>query len=210
MLPLREKVSWAISPGHAFLPVLESLSAPSCCCKSSLESYTPPLFFWTCFLRLPSSWLTPVALRLFEAALPAMEAQSRNRWVTRKVLFPRLLIPRCIPLSHPELDWNWSPRGACLHIADWTSLATYLIPQAELFVRQREGPGLHSPALAWPPRLSAGRREAGSQPSPQPYPTLCDHINCSPSGSSVLRMIPVRILELVAVSYFQGSSQPRD
>ena len=121
MFPLREKVSWAISPGHAFLPVLEGLSAPSCCCKSLLESYTLPLFFWACFLRLPSSWPIPVALRLFEAALPAMEARSCNLWVTRKVLFPRLLIPRCIPLFHPELDWNWSPRGACLHIEGWTS-----------------------------------------------------------------------------------------
>ena len=37
------------------------------------------------------------------------------------------------------------------------------LPQAELFVRQRERPGLHSQAVAWPPRLSAGRRESGSQ-----------------------------------------------
>ena len=28
------------------------------------------------------------------------------------------------------------------------------LPQAELLVRQRERPGLHSPAVAWPPRLS--------------------------------------------------------
>ena len=31
------------------------------------------------------------------------------------------------------------------------------LPQAELFVRQRERPGLPSQALAWPPRRSAGR-----------------------------------------------------
>ena len=37
------------------------------------------------------------------------------------------------------------------------------LPQAELFVRQRERPGLHSQAVAWPPRRSAGRRESGSQ-----------------------------------------------
>ena len=37
------------------------------------------------------------------------------------------------------------------------------LPQAELFVRQIERPGLHSQAVAWPPRLSAGRRESGSQ-----------------------------------------------
>ena len=34
------------------------------------------------------------------------------------------------------------------------------LPQAELFFRQRERPGLRSPAVAWPPRLSAGRRES--------------------------------------------------
>ena len=32
------------------------------------------------------------------------------------------------------------------------------LTQAELFVRQRERPGLRSPAVAWPPSLSAGRR----------------------------------------------------
>ena len=37
------------------------------------------------------------------------------------------------------------------------------LPQAELFVRQRERPGLQSTAVAWLPRLSAGRRESGSQ-----------------------------------------------
>ena len=36
------------------------------------------------------------------------------------------------------------------------------LPQAELFVRQRERPGLPSQAVAWPPRRSAGRRESGS------------------------------------------------
>ena len=42
-------------------------------------------------------------------------------------------------------------------------LGIFCLPQAELFVRQRERPGLHSQAVAWPPRLSAGRRESGSQ-----------------------------------------------
>ena len=37
------------------------------------------------------------------------------------------------------------------------------LPQAELFVRQRERPGLPSQEVAWPPRLSAGRRGSGSQ-----------------------------------------------
>ena len=52
------------------------------------------------------------------------------------------------------------------------------LPQAELFVRQRERPGLPSQAVAWPPRLSAGRRESGSQrpwlgeAAPQPEGSL--------------------------------------
>ena len=49
-------------------------------------------------------------------------------------------------------DPRCSPRG---NPANCQSL-----PQAELFVRQRERPGLRSPAVAWPPRLSAGRRES--------------------------------------------------
>ena len=32
------------------------------------------------------------------------------------------------------------------------------LPQAELFVRQRERPGLHSQAVAWPPRRAEGIR----------------------------------------------------
>ena len=46
-------------------------------------------------------------------------------------------------------------------------------------VRQRERPGLHSPAVAWPPRLSAGRRESGSQ-----RPWLGEAAS-QPEGSSV-------------------------
>ena len=58
-------------------------------------------------------------------------------------------------------------------------------PQAELFVRQRERPGLPSQALAWPPRLSAGRRESGSQrpwlgeAAPQPEGSRCGMLDLS-------------------------------
>ena len=37
------------------------------------------------------------------------------------------------------------------------------LPQAELFVEQRERPGLHSQAVAWPPRLSAGSQGASER-----------------------------------------------
>ena len=44
----------------------------------------------------------------------------------------------------------------------------------------------------------------------QSYPTLCDPMDCSPLGSSVHGIIQARILEWVVISYFRGSSGPRD
>ena len=44
----------------------------------------------------------------------------------------------------------------------------------------------------------------------QSCPTLCDPMNCSPPGSSVHGIFQARILEWVAISFFRGSSQPRD
>ena len=41
-------------------------------------------------------------------------------------------------------------------------------------------------------------------------PTLCDPMNCSLPGSSAHGIVPARILEWVAISFFGGSSQPRD
>ena len=40
--------------------------------------------------------------------------------------------------------------------------------------------------------------------------TLCDPMDCSPPGSSVLEILQARILEWVAVPFSWGSSQPRD
>ena len=41
-------------------------------------------------------------------------------------------------------------------------------------------------------------------------PTLCDPMDCSPSGSSVHGISQARILEWVDISSSRGSSQPRD
>ena len=46
--------------------------------------------------------------------------------------------------------------------------------------------------------------------STQSYPTLSNPMDCSPQGSSVHGIFQVRILELVAISYPRGPSQPRD
>ena len=40
--------------------------------------------------------------------------------------------------------------------------------------------------------------------------TLCDPIDCSPPGSSVHEIFQTRILEWAAISYYGGSSRPRD
>ena len=41
-------------------------------------------------------------------------------------------------------------------------------------------------------------------------PDLCDSMGCSPSGSSVHRILQARILEWVAIPISRGSSWPRD
>ena len=44
----------------------------------------------------------------------------------------------------------------------------------------------------------------------QSCPTLCDPVDCSPSGSSVHGILQARILEWVAISFSRGSSRPRN
>ena len=44
----------------------------------------------------------------------------------------------------------------------------------------------------------------------QSCPTLCNPMDCSLSGSSVHGILQARILEWVAISFFRGSSQPRE
>ena len=41
-------------------------------------------------------------------------------------------------------------------------------------------------------------------------PTLCDPVDCSPSGSSVHGLLQARILEWAAIRFSRGSSRPRD
>ena len=44
----------------------------------------------------------------------------------------------------------------------------------------------------------------------QLYPTLCNHMDCSPPDFSVHGILQARILEWVAISFSRGSSLPRD
>ena len=41
-------------------------------------------------------------------------------------------------------------------------------------------------------------------------PTLCNHVDCGLPGPSVHGISQVRILEWVTISFFRGSSRPRD
>ena len=44
----------------------------------------------------------------------------------------------------------------------------------------------------------------------QSCPTLCDLMDCSPPGSSILGILQTRTLEWVAISFSRGFSQPGD
>ena len=44
----------------------------------------------------------------------------------------------------------------------------------------------------------------------QSYLTLCNPMDCSPQGFSVHGILQARILEGVAISFYWGSSRPRD
>ena len=46
--------------------------------------------------------------------------------------------------------------------------------------------------------------------SPQSCPTLCNPMDCSPSGSSLHGILQARKLEWLAIPFSRGSSQPRD
>ena len=55
-----------------------------------------------------------------------------------------------------------------------------------------------------------GRSPGGGHDKLLSLVQLCKHMDCSPPGSSVHRILQARILEHIAVSYSRGSSQPRD
>ena len=44
----------------------------------------------------------------------------------------------------------------------------------------------------------------------QSYPTLCDPMDCSLSGSSVHGIFQARVLEWIAISFSRGCSRPRN
>ena len=64
----------------------------------------------------------------------------------------------------------------------------------------------------WGDREKEGNRENvyGGKSVSHLFPTLCNLVNCSSSGSSVHGILQARILELMGIPFSRGSSQPRD
>ena len=58
--------------------------------------------------------------------------------------------------------------------------------------------------------LSPGSQVLQRNPFTQSCLTLCNPMDCSPPGSSILGILQARILEWVAISFSRGSSRPRD
>ena len=59
------------------------------------------------------------------------------------------------------------------------------------------------------PRSFIARSSAKSEVAPS-WTILCDPIDCSLPGSSVHGIFQARVLEWIAISFFRGSSRPRD
>ena len=59
-------------------------------------------------------------------------------------------------------------------------------------------------------RWRAATHSLGLKVKVKSCPTLCDPVDCRPSGSSVHGISQARILEWVAISFSRGSSRPRD
>ena len=70
--------------------------------------------------------------------------------------------------------------------------------------------GLHYPISAVPISTTCLVRKESESEVAQSCPTLCDPVDCSPSGSSVHGILQARILEWVAIPFSRGSSWPRD
>ena len=87
------------------------------------------------------------------------------------------------------------PRKVC-HMRDWAN--------------QRRGVGRGPCFPAEPERASNAETGVLSVGCSVTVKTLCDLMDCSPAGSSVLVILQARILAWVAVSFSRGSPQLRD
>ena len=70
-------------------------------------------------------------------------------------------------------------------------------------------PFIQSLILSWPFLISLGLQWHSVKVA-QSFLTLCDPMDCSLPGSSVLGILQAEILEWVAIPFSRASSQPRD
>ena len=145
-------------------------------------------------------WALPEALPI--CLDPALQASghlqpSWEGWVQSQ--------PRA-PCTADSIPLDLGARPLCRRLRGRGCANCQSLPQAELFVTQRERPGLPSQVVAWPPRLRAGRRESGSQRPWLGEAALCDPMDCSPSGSCIHGVFQARILECIAIPFSRGSS----
>ena len=80
--------------------------------------------------------------------------------------------------------------------------------------RQHPCLGLLEPAVPRPENAQfftyMGSRQESESEVDQSCPTLCDPVHSCLPGFSVHGILQARILEWVTISFFRGSSQPRD
>ena len=94
---------------------------------------------------------------------------------------------------------NCSPQGSSVHgvlqarILEWVAIAFPIKSEQAIFKNQ-----------LFPQWVAAAAKSLHT------CLTLCDPIDGSPPGSSVPGIPQARILEWVAISFFRGSSRPRD
>ena len=81
-----------------------------------------------------------------------------------------------------------------------------------LLCQSQDPPGPMTPSLTilFPRSTSQPSSFSSVAVCAQSRPTLCDHMDRSPPGSSVHGIFQARILQWVAMSYSKVSSQPRD
>ena len=120
--------------------------------------------------------------------------------------FQTFILMNHVVLSHEHI-------GNVSSMRDWLVLLIHNLREEDLHVKQQPQGKFRSQAL----KLT--NFVIGKPLGPflrvkvkvtQPCPTLCDPMDCSPPGSSVLGMLQVRVLEWVAIPFSRGYSQPRD
>ena len=120
-----------------------------------------------------------------------MQSHFSHVWLfaTRWTVAPRLLCPWDSPGRKTGIGWHFLLQG--------------------IFLTQGSNPHLLY-LLHWQVRLFTTSATSVHAKSLQSRPTLCDPMECSPTGSSVHRISQARILEWVAISFSRGSSWPKN